>query len=432
MRTALLLVLLAAGASAQPAERVVPLGEALGLARAHSAAVLRAAAEAEAARASLDAARASRQPAVSAYGGGGQRYGLAFDQTTGGLTQATVESVDLGLAAEVVVFDGFETRARAASAESALLAARLGGERAAHAAAAETLRGYLAIAQARAAIEVATADAEAQARLAAEVAAQVALGARPASETAEQAERVAAARTAAVLAARDLALARAGLVRLLGLDPAGTYAFPAPEPAAPAPLPTVGALVADALRARPDVRAADAAIGAARSDVRAARTGRLPRVALAASMGTGFTSAAPDAFGGQFADNRAGSLGLRVSVPLLDRGATRAEVRRARARADALDADAAQTRRAAALEVETARLRLDALADLLPLADARVDAAETALAAERARYDAGASTLQAVAQLRARLTAARTDAAVLAVTARFERLLLALATGGDL
>ncbi|WP_412070025.1 TolC family protein [Rubrivirga sp. IMCC43871] len=429
MRAALLFLLLAVGVSAQPAERVVPLGEALGLARVHSAAVLRAAAEAEGARASLDAVRASRRPALSAYGGGGQRYGLAFDQTTGALTQATIESIDAGLAAEVVVFDGFEARSRARSASAALLAARLGGERAAHAAAAETVRGYLAVAQARAAREVAEAEAHAQARLADEVAAQVALGARPASETAEQAERVAAAQTAVVLATRDLALARAGLVRLLGLDPAGTYAFPAPPAADPTPLPPTEALVTDALRTRPDIRAADAATAAARSDIRAAHASRLPRIALAASVGTGFTSAAANPFGGQLSDNRAGSLGLRVSVPLLDRGATRAQVRQATARASALGADAADARRAAALDVETSRVRLDALAEMLPLASARVAAAETALAAERARYDAGTTTLQAVSQLRTRLTASRTDAAVLAVTTRFERLLLALATG---
>ena len=253
--------------------------------------------------------------------------------------------------------------------------------------------------------------------------------ARPASETAEQAERVAAAETSVVIAGRDLALARARVARLLGLAPTRTYRFPAPDVAAPLTLGPTDALVARALRDRPDVRAADLATAAAHAAAHAARAGRLPRVALTAAVGTGFTSAAAAAFGGQIADNRAGALGLRVSVPLLDRGTARAETRQAQARAAALDATADDARQAAALEVQASRLRLDALAEVLPLAAARVAAAETALAAERARYDAGASTLQAVSLLRARLTAAQTDQAVLDVTVRFERRLLALALG---
>lgn len=105
MRAALLLLPLFLTAPLA-AQTPVPLDEALRLARVQAADVLRADADVLASRASVEAAADRRWPALSLRAGGGQRYGLAFDQTSGDLTQATVESVDLGLDADYVVYDG--------------------------------------------------------------------------------------------------------------------------------------------------------------------------------------------------------------------------------------------------------------------------------------------------------------------------------------
>lgn len=425
MRALALLVALAGAAAAQP--RAVPLAEALDLARRHSVAVLRAAADEAGAEASLAAVRAERWPALSASVGAGQRYGLGFDATTGALTQETVESADVALFGEAVVFDGGEWRRRARAADAERRAAALGGAEAVRRAEIAVVRGYLAVAQAEAAREVAEAEVAAQERLAAEVAAQVAAGARPASETAEQAERLAAARLGALAADRDRALAAADLVRLLGLDPSDTYAFPAPILAPDAP---ADSLAARALRTRPDVRAAEAAAQAAAAQLRAARAATRPTVALTASLGTGYTSADPaTGFPGQLGDNRAGAIGLRVSVPLLDRGADRSRVRRSEAALAARRVEADGLAREAAYEVRVAAIELAALADRRALAEARVAAAEAALDAAAARYAAGATTLQAVAQLRSRWVEARTQRALLDVAVGFTRLLLTLAAG---
>ena len=425
----LLLAALAAGsASAQP--RALPLDEALALARRQSVAVLRAAADEASAEAALAAVRAERWPSLAASVGAGQRYGLGFDETTGALTQETVEAVDAGLFGEAVVFDGAERRRRERAAAAARRAAALGGEEAARGAAVAVVRGYLAVAQAEAARAVAEAEVAAQERLSDLVAAQVEAGARPASETAEQAERLAAARLSALLAERDGALARADLVRLLGLDPAAEHAFPAPSFDGPAASASADSLAARALRQRPDVRAAAASARAAAASLGAARAGRLPRVSLTGGVGTGFTSTSAAAgVLGQFGDNRAGSVGLRVSVPLLDRGAARAGVRRSEAALVAAQVGAEATAREAAYEVRAAAVELDALGARLALAETRVEAARVALDAETARYEAGAASFQTVAQLRARLVDAETQRAVLAASVGFGRLLLALAAG---
>ncbi|MDT7856754.1 TolC family protein [Rubrivirga sp. S365] len=411
------------------AQTPVPLDDALQTARTQAVAVLRADAAVEGARVAVDAAEARRWPSLDLRAGGGQRYGLAFDNTSGSLTQATIESVDIGVDAGYVVYDGGARGADARAAEAGLQAAVLDRERAEQRAAEAVVEGYRAVARADAARAVAAEALAAQRDLLAEVEAQVEVGERPGYEAAQQRERVAAAQGDVLAAERDRALAEARLVRVLGLDPAGDYAFPAPAPGAAPPAALVGDLVRQALSVRADVRAAEAAVVAAEADRRAARAGRLPTVAVGAYVGTNYSSAAGTALPGQLGDNRAGALRLTVSLPVLDRGAAGTAVRRAEARATALRADQEDVRRAVALDVRERSVEVDAAAARAEVAAVRVEAAEAALAAERARYAAGATTLQAVSLLQARLVEARTERAQLAVEAAFNRRLLALALG---
>ena len=423
---ALLLLLFAVPSRAQT---VVPLGEALALAETHSLAVLRADADVAASSAAVRAVDDGRWPSLGLYLGGGQRYGLAFDQTSGALTQETVESVSLGVSAGYVVFDGFERRAERRAAEVGLREAELDRARVQQQAHAAILDGYLAVAQAEAAREVAEESVDAETEWLREINVRVEYGDRPPSEVAQQRERIAAARGAVVGAERDRALAHARLVRLLGLDPAGAYAFPTPPPAPSEDLVSADDLVARALGNRRDLKAAGLAIQATEANKRAARASRLPQVSLGGFVGTSYTSAAGVGFPGQIGDNRTGSLSLNVSLPILDRGVTRGRIRQAEAREQALRAAEADTRRAIALEVQEHRIRLDALAAQSEIAEIRVEAAQTALDAERARYVAGETTLQSVSILQARLHEARTNQALLRVQAQFERRLLMLALG---
>ena len=411
------------------AQTVVSLDEALLTARSRTIEVLRADAQVQQARVGVQAVRDRRLPSLSLAAGGGQRYGLSFDQTSGDLTQATVQSLDLGLDARYVLFDGRERRAQARSAEAGLRAAELDRARAEQQAGVAVLQGYLDLALARAARTVAVEDAEAQRQLLSEIEVQVDVGERAAYEVAQQQERVATARAAILAAERSRALAEARLTRILGLDAAGDYTFPTPEAPDAEPVAPAAALVRQALDGRPDLRAAAAAIEAAEADRRAARAGGLPQVEIGGFVGTSYSSAGEVTFPSQVGDNRSGSLRLSVSVPLFDRGATRERVRLAEARAAALRAEEVDARRGVALEVRERRIEVDALAAQAAVAEVRVRAAEQALDAERARFDAGEATLQAVSLLQARVVEARTERARLAVEARFQRLLLAVAVG---
>ncbi|MEM1056633.1 MAG: TolC family protein [Bacteroidota bacterium] len=427
MRTLLLALLLLPATSR--AQTVVSLHEALILAEDRSLEVLRADARIATSTAAVDAVSDQRWPSLGLNAGGGQRYGLSFDQTSGALTQSTVESMNLGVSAQYVVFDGFERRAEQRVAEAGLREAELDRVRAQQQARVAVLTGYLAVARAVAAREVAEESAEAEAGLLREIETRIAFGDRPTSDAAQQRERVAAAQGAILAAERDQALAHARLARLLGLDPTETYAFPSPEAEAPEALAPLDALTEQALRDRTDLRATAVAIEAAEANGRAARSGRLPQVSLGAYVGTSYTSAASAGFSGQFGDNRTGSVGVNVSFPLLDRGVTRQRIRQAEAQAQALRAEADDTRYAIALEIREHHIRLGALQAQADLAAIRVEAAQQALAAERALYLGGETTLQSVSVLQARVADARTQQALLRVEAAFERRQLQVALG---
>lgn len=431
LRLAVLLVLPAVCPVVLPAaaQTVIPMDEALSLARQQSVGVRRAASALMAQEARLAGIRGQRLPALSLDVGGGQRYGLSFDQTTGSLTQQAVESVDAGLSAQWVVFDGAARRARQRAAEADVEGAGLNRERAALIAQAEVLRAALARARAAAAVEIAEAQVAAEERLRDEVRVQIEAGTRPPYEGLQQDERVAAAHAARVEADRQVAGAEALLARLLGLDPMASVVVPLP-PDDGAPLPALSDLVAEALARRSDVRSAQTAEAAAEASREAAQAARLPVVALVGSVGTGFSSANGDVgFIGQVGDNRAGSLGLRLSFPIFDRGATSSSVRQAQSHVEAARAEAEDARRAVALEVRQAHLDVEAARAQAALGRVRVVAAEAALAAEETRFREGAATLQAVALLRARVVEAQTARAEAKASAAVHRVLLRLATG---
>ncbi|GAB5535830.1 MAG: hypothetical protein Rubg2KO_20790 [Rubricoccaceae bacterium] len=430
LRSLVAVALFAGLASSSAAQAVIPLEEALSRARAESLPVLSAAAQVASANASLAAVDDRRWPSLSLSMGGGQRYGLAFDQTTGGLTQATIESVDAGLSARYVVFDGFERRAERRSAEASLRAAELTRVRAGQNAAQAVLSGYLSVAEAEALQSIATASEAAERQLLAEVEAQVEFGARPAFEVEQQLERVAAAQGAGLQATRQRDRAVAQLIQILGLSPMEAYAFPLPDAPRGDTLPSAAELVEQALASRSDVKAAEAAQLAVRADRRAARSGRLPEVALTAGMGTSYTSANSDTgIPGQLGDNRSGALGLRVSLPLMDRGSTRSRIRQAEARATRVDVEAETVRRTIVFEVQESVTDLRSLAAQAEVAAVRQRAAEAALNAELARYGAGTTTLQSVAQLRSRALEAQVEQERLRIQQRVQAQILELVVG---
>lgn len=468
------LCLLAPAASAQDVPRggTITLDEAVEIAVAQSPQVRREALADETLALAVSGARAGRLPTISAQVSPQQRYGLAFDQTTGEVVTQTSETVSVGLGGSIRLYDGRRTRYAVEQARLERDAASAGLERTRQQVALDVAQQFLQLLLDRELVEIQTEQLAAAESQRARVAELVDAGARPRGDLIAQDAVVAERQTALVDAVGAVDRDEAVLVQLVGLDPLGDYDFVGPSVEAleasglfdytPAPLAD---LVGAALAARSDRRAQELAIRAAEAAVGSARAAGRPSVDLDASVGTGYSSlqqrvvgdvpftpvtledGTPILIGGQpfvlpgdpsvettpifsqFGDNRSGALGLTLNVPLFDRYQTRRSVAEARVRAedariqlDALDRQVASEVQQAVIEARTARARLDA-------AEVQVAAATEALRVERDRYDLGAGTLYDVAEAQSRLTEAEASRAQAAYGLVFRIALVRLAVG---
>jgi outer membrane protein, heavy metal efflux system len=176
------------------------------------------------------------------------------------------------------------------------------------------------------------------------------------------------ARLAASTARRTLALLVLPDSDELEIGPADTLG------AAPA-RPDLERLTTDALARRSEIAAAAAALGAARADARAGRSGRVPDITA-----TGGYKRQSDGMAGAF-------LGLSIPLPLWDRRA--GAVAAADARVAAAEARLIQAERQVRNDVARSLLTYEAaVARIALLADPEADAADLLTTAQIA-YDAG-------------------------------------------
>jgi outer membrane protein len=427
-----LALLLAVPAARAQDVRAVTLDEAVALARTQGVAVRQAATGVAEREAAVSEARGRFYPALSAYTAGAQNYGLSFDETAGQLTQQRTEAVQVGGQAEWTVYDGGARRAGLATARADLAAGGYGRERAVQTAVNDVFRQFYEVVAAQAEARIARANVEAQREQLALVDATIAAGVRPRVERLQQDERLAEAELVGLQAERAERGAGLRLVRLLALDPAGSYRFVPPPPGL-SPADTadvdVDALVAAALERRPDLRAQEATVAAAEADVRAARAGGRPSLGLVFGYGTSFTTGAEGPFTSQFGSNRGGALGVQVGFPLFDRGVTRSRVRAATARLERARLDAEDARRGAALDVREAVLGHDLLVGEVRVAERRLAAGRASLDAEAERYRLGATTLAALAEVRARAVAAEVGLERARAAVAFQRALIDYRSG---
>lgn len=252
-----------------------------------------------------------------------QRYGLSFDETTGQLVRASTQRLGLGSSAQFTVYQGGRVRAELGRQRAELRVLEAAVVRKAQGAAAQAVEAYLRVLLGRSAAAV-QADALAdETDLLNRVRLLASSGIRPPSDLFQQQAAVAARERALVGARRSETLATAALAGLLGLDPLSPIVVEAPAVADTVALlnpPSARDLYRDlvdrALRAHPDLGGLRASVEAGEIAVRAALAERLPTVALFASAGSNFTSAADPGFGAQALDNRTAVVGVAVTVPV--------------------------------------------------------------------------------------------------------------------
>lgn len=123
------------------------------------------------------------------------------------------------------------------------------------------------------------------------------------------------------------------LKQLLELDDAEEMQLAAvkvDEQAVTAPLPDKAAVYEQALALRPEIQSSRMAIEANELEVKSARAGYLPTLSLSAGTGTSNASASDDALTRQWKNNWNNSIGLSLSIPILNNRQTKSAVQKAK------------------------------------------------------------------------------------------------------
>lgn len=229
-------------------------------------------------------------------------------------------------------------------------------------------------------------------------------GARPVSDLYQQEASVASTKASLVDAHRALELAKVDLIQTLQLDPAGDFNFVAPvvnDSAAVGKTYNLDQLLASAFAKRIDLKAGETRVDAAGQDVRASEAGKWPTISLTTGYNTSFNSANDLGLATQLDQRRGGSVGIGVSIPIFDRGATSLAAQRAQIQEDNAQLALQIQKQDVALQVRRAYLDEKAAQERLIAAKAQQAAADQAVNALRERYRVGASTFVELTQAQA-------------------------------
>jgi outer membrane protein len=318
-------------------------------------------------------------------------------------TSATAQSLNTGLSAQLVVFDGMRNvnELRAAKLDVAANTSDL--TRARQTAVYTVATDYLDLSTAEGQLAVQKQNLAAQEEQEKQLQIQVKAGARSISDLYQQQATTASARAGVVSAQQAVELARIALIQTLQLDPRETYDFVSPTVADASSIPhyDLDSLLTRAFASRSDLAAEQTRVDVAKTDTRSAASGRLPTVSLSTSYNATYNSALANALGNQLDQSRGGSVSIGVSFPLVDRGATSVAVQQAKIQEDNARLQLADQKQAVALDVRRAYLALETSRQQLDVALAQQKAADLAVSTTQARYQVGTSSLLELTQARA-------------------------------
>jgi outer membrane protein len=383
---------------------IVTFGEALKLALTQNSGVKQAQNSAALSGATVTQQKLAFLPSLSVSANTAQDYGRNFSQSEGTILNTTTNTLNAGVSSSVTLFDGMKNVANLRSAQADEQASEQDLTRAKQTAVFTVASNFLSLVTQQQQLAVQQENLAAQEALENQISQFVKAGSRPVSDLYQQQASAASARAAVVTAQNNVELAKVDLIQTLQLDPRGNYEFQAP-PLADTVAATahfdLDSLLDRAFAQRPDLGANASRVQAAQQDVKAANASRWPTISLTGGYNSGVSSAAEASFLDQLNQRRGGSLGIGISIPLFDRGATQAATERAQIQADNANLALATQRQQVALEVRRAYLDYDAAKQQLAAADAQQKAAALAVAATQQRYQVGAATLVELTQARA-------------------------------
>jgi outer membrane protein len=383
---------------------VVTFDQALKLALTQNTGVKQAQNSAALSSAAVTQSKLAFLPNLNVTANTAQDYGRNFSQTDGQIFNTTTNTVNAGLSSSVTLFDGMKSIANLRSAQANEDAGEQDLSRAKQTAVFTVASNFLSLVTQQQQLEVQQQNLAAQEALENQISQFVKAGSRPISDLYQQQATVASARASVVTAQNAVELAKVDLIQTLQLDPRGTYQFEAPalpDTTATGTHFNLDSLLDRAFAQRPDLSADASRVQAAQQDAKAAAASRWPTISLTGGYNSGVSSAGDASFLDQLDQRRGGSIGIGVSIPIFDRGATQAASERAQIAEDNAKLALSTQRQQVALEVRRAYLDYEAAEQQLAAADAQQKAAALAVSTTQQRYQVGAATLVEITQARA-------------------------------
>jgi outer membrane protein len=398
----------AAGAQQPPASapataRTIRFDDALRIALQQNTLVKQAENTAAANSATVTQQKLAFLPNLSISATSAQNYGRNFSQTDGQIVDQTINTMNAGLSSSVTLFDGMKNLANLKSAQADERAGESDLERAKQTAVFTVASNFLALITQQQQLAVQQQNLTAQEALENQISQFVKAGSRPISDLYQQQASVASAQAAVVSAQNAVELAKVDLIQTLQLDPRGTYDFQAPTITDTSSTKqfNLDSLLDRAFAQRPDLAAQADRLDAAKQDVKAASASKWPTISLTGGYNSGVSSASDIAFLDQLNQRRGGSIGVGISIPLFDRGATQAATEKAQIAQQNAELALQTQRQQVAIDVRRAYLDYQAALQQLQAADAQQKAAALAVSTTQQRYQVGAATLVEVTQARA-------------------------------
>ena len=356
-------------------------------------------------RYSLDRAGTAFLPNLSASLSGSRSY-VPF--SAGSATQAASQgsqSVSANLSADINLFNGFYDYANYRASQRTYSAQESSYAFAKQQIIYQTISQFLQVVQNLEFIQVAEENLTSQQQQLDQIQAFFDQGNKSIADVLLQKANVAQAQLQLLTAKQSYETSRYMLLQTLGQPPTAPLKFRALDvenvnSALDTLAPTTDAR--SLLRNRFDVRSQQLQIDAAREQIRAASSGFWPSLSLSAGIGSDYNSLdTRDPFHRQFSNNRSGTIGLSLSIPIFDRFVTLYSVRQAQQQLEN------QRYVLKDLELTVNTQYQQALLDYRTAVNKRTSAyaeyqyTQQALEAVKAEYEVGAATIITLTQTRA-------------------------------
>ncbi len=198
------------------------------------------------------------------------------------------------------------------------------------------------------------------------------------------------------------------------------------------PVPDKETVYNQALTSRPEIRAAELQMNAADVQLNIAKRGYLPSISINAGIGDSHYSASEDSYGTQLKRNLNGSIGLGVSIPILDNRRNKTNVNRAKISKTTAALDIQDKRTALGSTIENLWLNATSAQQRFISAQAAVKSQETTYELTNEQFKAGLKNIVDLLQARDNLLQAQQNKLQSKYTTILNTQLLKFYEGGEM